>query len=265
MPRHVAIIMDGNGRWAKQHGLVRMFGHKKGVETVHNITEEAARLGIEYLTLYTFSTENWNRPKEEVDALMSLLVDTIVKETDTLMKNNVRLLTIGDLERLPKEARRKFESCMEETAGNTGLRLVIALSYSARWEIVNAVKQIASAVKAGTLRVEELVSIGMGFDWRNYRVTNHKMFAKDGRGIITMQDYPEGVEPKFSRIHTFSLSVPLKYYHYFNKNIFVAVGPELYFTPCLWPDFTVEEFRRAIADYQHRERRFGKTSEQLKN
>ena len=236
MPRHVAIIMDGNGRWAKQHGLVRMFGHKKGVETVHNITEEAARLGIEYLTLYTFSTENWNRPKEEVDALMSLLVDTIVKETDTLMKNNVRLLTIGDLERLPKEARRKFESCMEETAGNTGLRLVIALSYSARWEIVNAVKQIASAVKAGTLRVEEL---------DEQKVSE----------AMTTADMPD---PDLLIRTSGELRIS-------NFLLWQLAYSELYFTPCLWPDFTVEEFRRAIADYQHRERRFGKTSEQLKN
>ena len=236
MPRHVAIIMDGNGRWAKQHGLVRMFGHKKGVETVHNITEEAARLGIEYLTLYIFSTENWNRPKEEVDALMSLLVDTIVKETDTLMKNNVRLLTIGDLERLPKEARRKFEGCMEETAGNTGLRLVIALSYSARWEIVNAVKQIASAVKAGTLRVEEL---------DEQKVSE----------AMTTADMPD---PDLLIRTSGELRIS-------NFLLWQLAYSELYFTPCLWPDFTVEEFRRAIADYQHRERRFGKTSEQLKN
>lgn len=236
MPRHVAIIMDGNGRWAKQHGLVRMFGHKKGVETVHNITEEAARLGIEYLTLYTFSTENWNRPKEEVDALMSLLVDTIVKETDTLMKNNVRLLTIGDLERLPKEARRKFEGCMEETAGNTGLHLVIALSYSARWEIVNAVKQIASAVKAGTLRVEEL---------DEQKVSE----------AMTTADMPD---PDLLIRTSGELRIS-------NFLLWQLAYSELYFTPCLWPDFTVEEFRRAIADYQHRERRFGKTSEQLKN
>ena len=236
MPRHVAIIMDGNGRWAKQHGLVRMFGHKKGVETVHNITEEAARLGIEYLTLYTFSTENWNRPKEEVDALMSLLVDTIVKETDTLMKNNVRLLTIGDLERLPKEARRKFEGCMEETAGNTGLRLVIALSYSARWEIVNAVKQIDSAVKAGTLRVGEL---------DEQKVSE----------AMTTADMPD---PDLLIRTSGELRIS-------NFLLWQLAYSELYFTPCLWPDFTVEEFRRAIADYQHRERRFGKTSEQLKN
>ena len=143
MPRHVAIIMDGNGRWAKRQGLARMFGHRQGVETVHRITEAAAELGISYMTLYAFSTENWNRPKEEVDALMSLLVDTIAKETPTLMKNNIRLQTIGDLSRLPQATRDNFLSCIVETSGNTGLTLVIALSYSARWELIRATQQIA--------------------------------------------------------------------------------------------------------------------------
>ena len=162
MPRHVAIIMDGNGRWAKKQGLARMYGHKQGVESVLTITETAAAMGIQYLTLYTFSTENWNRPKEEVDALMTLLVDTIAKETPTLMKNNVRLLTIGDLDRLPDGARRKFIHCMEETGGNTGLRLVIALSYSARWEITNAVRTAVEKARKGEIKeedvTEELVS-----------------------------------------------------------------------------------------------------------
>jgi len=130
LPRHIAIIMDGNGRWAKKQGLARMFGHRQGVETVHNITVAATELGVEYLTLYTFSTENWNRPKEEVDALMSLLVDTIAKETPTLMENNVRLQTIGDLSRLPDSARAKFMQCIEQTSRNTGLTMVLALSYS---------------------------------------------------------------------------------------------------------------------------------------
>ena len=156
MPRHVAIIMDGNGRWAKKQGLARMFGHQQGVQTVHDITVAAAEIGIEYLTLYTFSTENWNRPKEEVDALMSLLVDTIVKETPTLMQNNVRLLTIGDISRLPEEARRKFEQCMRETSLNTGLKMVIALSYSSRWEITHAMQQAVQMALTGGLRVEDI-------------------------------------------------------------------------------------------------------------
>jgi undecaprenyl diphosphate synthase len=156
IPRHVAIIMDGNGRWAKRQGLARMFGHRQGVETVHNITETAAELGISYLTLYAFSTENWNRPKEEVDALMALLVDTIAKETPTLMKNNIRLQTIGDLSRLPQVTHDKFLSCIEQTSGNTGLVLVIALSYSARLEIIHSTQMIAEAVKEGRMLIEDI-------------------------------------------------------------------------------------------------------------
>ena len=157
IPRHVAIIMDGNGRWAKRQGMARMFGHRQGVETVHRITEVAAALGIDYLTLYAFSTENWNRPKEEVDALMSLLVDTIAKETPTLMRNNIQLLTIGDLDRLPDSAQAKFRACMAETSGNTGLKLVIALSYSSRWEIIRAAKERgADCVKIQTYTPDTL-------------------------------------------------------------------------------------------------------------
>lgn len=236
MPRHVAIIMDGNGRWAKQHGLARMFGHRKGVETVHNITEEAARLGIEYMTLYAFSTENWNRPKEEVDALMSLLVDTIAKETPTLMKNNVRLLTIGDLDRLPREAKAKFEGCMQQTAANTGLNLVIALSYSSRWEMIAAAKHLAEEVKKGNLRVEDIDEQTLS-------------------GALTTKDIPD---PDLLIRTSGELRIS-------NFLLWQLAYAELYFTPCLWPDFTVEEFRRAIDDYQHRERRFGKTSEQLQS
>ena len=236
MPRHVAIIMDGNGRWAKQHGLARMFGHRKGVETVHNITEEAARLGIEYMTLYAFSTENWNRPKEEVDALMSLLVDTIAKETPTLMKNNVRLLTIGDLDRLPREAKVKFEGCMQQTAANTGLNLVIALSYSSRWEMIAAAKHLAEEVKKGNLRVEDIDEQTLS-------------------GALTTKDMPD---PDLLIRTSGELRIS-------NFLLWQLAYAELYFTPCLWPDFTVEEFRRAIDDYQHRERRFGKTSEQLQS
>ena len=231
MPRHVAIIMDGNGRWAKRQGLARMFGHKQGVEVVHNITEAAAELGLEYLTLYTFSTENWNRPKEEVDALMTLLVDTIAKETPTLMKNNVRLLTIGDLQRLPKGAHDKFIGCMEQTAGNTGLNLVIALSYSSRWEITNAVKQA--------------VSIGMRAEDINEETVSELMTTK------SMPDPDLLIRTSGElRISNFLL--------------WQLAYAELYFTDCLWPEFTVEEFYKAIVDYQHRERRFGKTSEQIR-
>ncbi|MBR1516014.1 MAG: isoprenyl transferase [Paludibacteraceae bacterium] len=235
MPRHVAIIMDGNGRWAKQHGLARMFGHRQGVETVHRITEAAAELGIRYLTLYAFSTENWNRPQQEVDALMELLVDTIAKETPTLMKNNIRLLTIGDLERLPKSAQDKFRLCMEQTAANTGLRLVIALSYSARWEMIRATQQIAREVQSGTLRTEDIDEAAIAD-----RLTTHGMPDPD----LLIRTSGE------LRISNFLL--------------WQCAYSELYFTSCLWPDFTVEEFYKALIDYQGRERRFGKISEQLK-
>ena len=235
MPRHVAIIMDGNGRWAKKQGLARMYGHKQGVETVHRITETAAEMGIQYLTLYTFSTENWNRPKEEVDALMTLLVDTIAKETPTLMKNNVRLLTIGDTERLPEGAKRKFEQCMEETSGNTGLRLVIALSYSARWEITNAMQAAVRKAQAGTLKAEDV---------------NEELVSS----LMTTAGMPD---PDLLIRTSGELRIS-------NFLLWQLAYSELYFTDCLWPEFTEEEFCKAIVDYQHRERRFGKTSEQVK-
>jgi undecaprenyl diphosphate synthase len=234
MPRHIAIIMDGNGRWAKKQGLARVFGHKRGVETVHNITVAATELGIEYLTLYTFSTENWNRPKEEIDALMNLLVDTIVKETPTLMDNNVRLLTIGDLNRLPEAARRKFMACVEQTAGNTGLSMVIALSYSARWEIINAMQTAVRRAQAGELRAEDV---------------NEQLVSS----LMTTANMPD---PDLLIRTSGELRIS-------NFLLWQLAYSELYFTDCLWPDFTPEELYKAILDYQNRERRFGKTSEQI--
>ena len=232
LPRHIAIIMDGNGRWAKKQGLARMFGHKQGVETVHNITVAATKLGVEYLTLYTFSTENWNRPKEEVDALMTLLVDTIAKETPTLMDNNVRLTTIGDIDRLPEGTKQK--GCIEQTSHNTGLTMVLALSYSARWEITEAVREAVHRAQNGGLRAEEvneqLVSSLMATD----AIPDPDLL------IRTSGEY---------RISNFLL--------------WQLAYSELYFTDCLWPEFTEEEFYKAIVDYQKRERRFGKTSEQI--
>jgi undecaprenyl diphosphate synthase len=234
IPRHVAIIMDGNGRWAKRQGLARMFGHRQGVETVHSITEAAAALGIEYLTLYTFSTENWNRPKEEVDALMALLVDTIAKETPTLMKNNVRLQTIGDISRLPQVTHDKFVACIDQTSQNTGLTLVIALSYSARWELIRSTQLIAEAVKEGKMLVEDI---------NEETISSHLTTA-------TMPDPDLLIRTSGElRISNFLL--------------WQLAYSELYFTDCLWPEFTNEEFYHAIVDYQHRERRFGKTSEQV--
>lgn len=234
IPRHIAIIMDGNGRWAKKQGLARMFGHKQGVETVHRITEAAAELGIGYLTLYAFSTENWNRPKEEVDALMALLVDTIVKETPTLMKNNIVLQTIGDLSRLPEATRKKFLECIEQTSQNTGLTLIIALSYSARWELIQAAKNIALAVQQGQLRLEEI---------NEEVLSNHLTTANVPDPDLLIRTSGE------LRISNFLL--------------WQLAYSEMYFTSCLWPEFTNEEFYHAIVDYQSRERRFGKTSEQI--
>lgn len=234
IPRHVAIIMDGNGRWARRQGLARMFGHRQGVQAVHEITEAAAALGIGYLTVYAFSTENWNRPKEEVDALMSLLIDTISKETPTLMKNNVRLLTIGDLSRLPADARTKFCACMEETSGNTGLKLVVALSYSARWEIVKAVQNIARAVQSGTMQVEDISEQTVSSYLTTSGIPDPDLLIRTSGEL---------------RISNFLL--------------WQLAYSELYFTSCLWPEFTTEEFYRAIVEYQHRERRFGMTSEQI--
>ena len=234
LPRHVAIIMDGNGRWAKKQGLARMFGHKKGVETVHNITVAATKLGIEHHTLYTFSTENWNRPKEEVDALMTLLVDTIAKETPTLMNNNVRLQTIGDINRLPEGTKQKFLGCIEETSKNTGLTMVIALSYSARWEIIEAVREAVRLTQAGQLRPED--------------VTEQMVSS-----LMTTREMPD---PDL-------LIRTSGEYRISNFLLWQLAYSELYFTDCLWPEFTDEEFYKAIVDYQKRERRFGKTSEQI--
>ena len=234
LPRHIAIIMDGNGRWAKKQGMARMFGHRQGVETVHNITVAATKLGIEYLTLYTFSTENWNRPKEEVDALMTLLVDTIAKETPTLMQNNVRLETIGDIDRLPDATKRKFLACIDQTSRNTGLTMILALSYSARWEITEAVRQAVIRAQQGQLRAEEV---------------NEQFVAS----LMTTAAIPD---PDL-------LIRTSGEYRISNFLLWQLAYSELYFTDCLWPEFTEEEFYKAIVDYQKRERRFGKTSEQI--
>jgi len=234
IPQHIAIIMDGNGRWAKQHGLKRMFGHKQGVKTVHEITTAAAELGIKYLTLYAFSTENWNRPKEEVEALMALLVETIKQETPTLMENNVRLLTIGDLSRLPEPTRLKFEQCLAETSNNTGLNLVLALSYSSRWEIMHAMQQMAQDAQKGKIDIAQIDEQTI-----SQYMTTAGMPDPDLL-IRTSGEY---------RISNFLL--------------WQLAYSELYFTDKLWPDFCVEDFYAAIVDYQHRERRFGKTSEQV--
>ena len=234
IPQHIAIIMDGNGRWAKQHGKERLFGHYNGVESVRVVVETSVRLGVKYLTLYTFSTENWNRPKAEVDGLMELLVENIVKETPTFHKNNIRFTTIGDNSLLPEKALRKLEECIADTASNTGMTLVLALSYSSRWEITDAMRCIATKVKNGELNVEDI---------------NDEVVAEN----LTTAGIPD---PELL-IRT---SGELRLSNYL---LWQLAYTELYFTDTLWPDFREESLYQAIVDYQKRERRFGKTSEQL--
>lgn len=236
LPQHIAIIMDGNGRWAQEKGEDRLFGHLHGVESVRNIVEGAAEIGIGYLTLYAFSTENWDRPAYEVSGLMELLVDTIRKEVPTLNKNNIRLHVIGDVGMLPPEARAELEEALKETSANTGLNLIMAISYSSRWEIENAIKQIAREVKKGNLLPEDINTDQI----QKYLSTSN--FPDPELMIRTGGEY---------RISNFLL------YH--------LAYAELYFTETRWPDFRKEELYQAIIDYQHRERRFGKTGEQVKN
>ncbi|MBE0651954.1 MAG: isoprenyl transferase [Bacteroidales bacterium] len=235
LPKHVAIVMDGNGRWAHQHGEDRVFGHHKGVDAVRKIMEAAAELGIKYLTLYTFSKENWNRPKEEVDALMELFLETIEKEIPTLNNNNIRLFSIGDIDSLPKKNREKLLSTIDQTSHNNKMTLTLAISYSGRWEIVNAVKKICEDYKQGKVTPEKL---------------NDTMFS----GYLATANMPE---PELiirtsgeQRISNFLL--------------WQLAYSELYFSPKYWPAFTANDFYKAILEYQNRERRFGLTSEQLK-
>lgn len=234
LPKHIAIIMDGNGRWAKGKGKFRIFGHQNGVKAVKESAEACAELGVSYLTLYAFSTENWSRPKDEINALMELLVSTIRKETSTLQKNNIRLRAIGDLMDLPPKCQRELQEAVEETKNNTRLTLVLALSYSAKWDMVNAIKQIALKAANHQLDPQEI---------NDMLIDQH----------LSTKDYPH---PELmirtsgeQRISNFLL--------------WELAYSELYFTPVLWPDFTREHLYEAIFDYQQRERRFGKTSEQV--
>jgi len=234
LPKHVAIIMDGNGRWARQKGAARIFGHKNGITPVRDVVEASGDLGIEYLTLYAFSTENWNRPKDEVMALMGLLVSTIRKETNKLVENNVILHTIGEVDKLPAITKKEIDHLKERTKNNTGLKLVLALSYSSRWEIMKAIKHMVTEAKSGNLSPEDV---------------NESMFRK----YLETSEIPD---PELiirtsgeKRISNFLL--------------FQMAYSELYFTPTFWPDFGKEDYYAALLDYQQRERRFGKTSEQL--
>lgn len=232
IPAHIAIIMDGNGRWAKQRGQARSFGHQAGAETVHVIAEEAARLGVKYLTLYTFSTENWNRPADEVAALMSLLMDSI--EEETFMKNNISFRIIGETEKLPADVLKRLNQCIERTSKNTGMCLVLALSYSSKWEITQAVKQIAGKVANGELEIDTITDHTID----QYLATN---FMPDPDLLIRT-----GGEIRLS-----------------NYLLWQCAYSELYFCDIFWPDFDKEELYKAVCEYQQRERRFGKTSEQI--
>lgn len=234
LPRHIAIIMDGNGRWAKEQGQDRLYGHFHGVESVRNIVEGCAELGIEYLTLYAFSTENWDRPADEVNGLMELLIDTIRKEVNTLNRNNIRLHMIGDMQMLPASAQNELQEAMELTRANTGLNLIMALSYSSRWELVDAVRRIAEDVRAGKLEPGAVNQALL----ESYLCTHN--FPDPELMIRTSGEY---------RISNFLL--------------YQLAYAELYFTGTLWPDFRKENLYKAILDFQNRERRFGKTSEQI--
>lgn len=232
IPAHIAIIMDGNGRWAKQRGHARTFGHQAGAETVHVIAEESARLGVKFLTLYTFSTENWNRPVDEVAALMSLLMDSI--EEETFMKNNISFRIIGDTDKLPEDVLNRLNRCIERTAANTGMCLTLALSYSSKWEITKAVKLIAKDVAEGKLKPQDITDKTIDSHLATNYMPDPDLLIRTG-GEIRLSNYL----------------------------LWQCAYSELYFCDTFWPDFKEAELRKAICDYQKRERRFGKTSEQI--
>ncbi len=230
VPQHVAIIMDGNGRWAMKQKHERIFGHQNAMTAVRQAVEAAVQLGVKYLTLYTFSTENWNRPQAEVDGLMELLIKAVREETKTLMDNNVRLQTIGDIRRIPERSRSKLQECIDKTAGNTGTTLILALSYSSRWEIAEALKEMCRQ----PLKPEE--------------VTEETL-----RGYLATRDYPD---PDLLIRTGGELRVS-------NFLLWQMAYTEFYFTDLLWPDFRHEDFYAAVYDYQQRQRRFGKTEAQV--
>jgi undecaprenyl diphosphate synthase len=232
IPGHIAIIMDGNGRWAKQRGHERSFGHQAGAETVHIITEEAARLGVKFLTLYTFSTENWNRPANEVSAIMKLLLESI--EEEIFMKNNISFRIIGDMNTLPEDVKISLNHCIERTSGNTGMCMVLALSYSSRWEITETTKQIAKEVQQGKLSIDQITDECISSHLTTYFMPDPDLLIRTG-GELRLSNYL----------------------------LWQSAYSELYFCDTFWPDFREEEFRKAICEYQKRERRFGKTSEQI--
>lgn len=236
VPQHVAVIMDGNGRWARKKGEERIFGHMSGVESVREALTAAREIGVKFLTLYAFSTENWNRPKSEVEALMDLLVNTITRELDELANNDVRLKAIGDLNNLPASCRKALDDGIKRTANNQGITLVLALSYSSRWEITNSVKEIAQLVKSGKLLPENI---------NEQTLSDHLTTSSIPDPELLIRTSGE------KRISNFLL--------------WQCAYAEFHFTDVFWPDFKKDDFFQAIIDYQSRERRFGRVSEQLQN
>lgn len=234
IPAHVAIIMDGNGRWAQSHGMERTAGHVEGVSTVRRITEEASALGVRFLTLYTFSTENWNRPKEEVDALMNLIVTAIERETPDLIKNNVRLGAVGELSRMPAEAAARLERCMYETSHCSGLKLILALSYSSRWEIVEVARKLARRAADGALDPADIDEDTVSQSLSTAGIPDPDLLIRTGGDM---------------RISNFLL--------------YQIAYTELIFNRTFWPDYSREDFRNNIAEFQRRQRRFGLTGEQI--
>lgn len=234
LPEHIAIIMDGNGRWAKNRGLNRTDGHREGVESVCNIAEAASNIGLKYLTLYTFSTENWNRPQDEVDSLMTLMVYAIHNNTPLMMDNNIRLRVIGDLSRVPADARRVLDQCLDDTSVNDGLNLILAISYSSRWEIVNAAKLTARRVALGEMSGDDITEAFFSSCLSTAGIPDPDILIRTGG------------DKRISNFLMWQLSYA-----------------ELCFVDCYWPDFREKQFYEAITDYQQRERRFGKISEQL--
>lgn len=236
IPRHLAIIMDGNGRWAKKKGAMRIFGHRHAIQAVKDAIEGADNLGIKYLTLFSFSTENWSRPQDEVKALMELLVKTIIDEISLMMKNNIRLITIGDVSSLPKSAYEKLQEAKRQTESNSGLTVILALSYSGQWELTQATKRIAQKISEGKLKPEEITQETVSDHLETAGIPDPELM------IRTSGEF---------RISNFLL--------------WQLAYTELYFTPVLWPDFRIEHLYAAVEDYQKRERRFGKTGEQVKS
>ncbi len=232
IPAHIAIIMDGNGRWAKAKGLPRTAGHVEGVATVKKITEEATRLGVKFLTLYTFSTENWNRPVEEVEALMNLVLTNL--EEEIFMKNNVRFRVIGEMERIPQSVQKRLNECMERTSVNSGMTMVVALSYSSRWELTRAARLLAAKVKNGEMAPEDITEDTIAGHLTTEFMPDPDLLIRTG-GELRISNYL----------------------------LWQCAYSEFYFTDQYWPDFNEESFREAIADYQHRQRRYGKTGDQL--